>query len=116
MSLEDPHTVDAVGVEKSTGHIVLTIADSWDWLDERGHLLALQAKLNTYFEFIETGQVWESFEHHQGKSLVIDVILRFKPPASALELLQRAGEVASQLAVQVRHRVFEGRGTSGGGD
>ena len=44
MPLEKPDIVDAVGIEKGSEFVALTIADSWDWQDERRHLLALQEK------------------------------------------------------------------------
>ena len=42
MSLDKPKIVDAIGIEKDTGMAILTIVDSWDWAEEKRHLLALQ--------------------------------------------------------------------------
>jgi hypothetical protein len=67
MSLDQPNKVDAIGLEKGTDQTVLTIADSWDWTDEPKHLIALQAKLNSYLEFIESGQVWDEYPTAKGK-------------------------------------------------
>lgn len=113
MSLEQVNTVDAVGIENDTQHAVLTIADSWDWTDEQAHLSALQAKLNAYFGFIESGQVWESYPAAKGRKLRIDVVFRFAPTAGAIEFLAKASDVASELDVSVRHYTFRG---SDGGD
>jgi hypothetical protein len=108
MSLDHSNSVDAIGIENETGHAVLTIADSWEWNDERAHLLALQAKLNAYFEFIESGQIWDSYPTANGRQLIIEVITRFRPTATAIELLEKANETATQLCMQVRHRHFTG--------
>lgn len=108
MSLEQSNMVDAMGIEESTNMVVLTIADSWDWTDERTHLLARQAKLNAYFEFIETGDVWESYPAASGRQLKNDVIFRFPPPVAAIELLAKGAEVASAFDVLVSHRMFQG--------
>lgn len=103
MSLEQTNKVDAVGLERKSGHAVLTLADSWNWTDEHGHLLALQEKLNAYFEFIQSGQVWESYPAANGKQMRINVVFRFAPPTIAIEFLAKAAEVASELDVLVSH-------------
>lgn len=87
MALDKIDSVDAVGIETSTDSIVLTIADSWDWSDEGAHLLALQAKLNSYFDFIEDGQLVESYPSAVGRRQVIDVITRYPLPAIGMTLL-----------------------------
>jgi len=39
-------------VESEVGDIVLDLIDEEEWVDERAHLLALQAKLNSYLAFV----------------------------------------------------------------
>ncbi|WZP00674.1 DUF6572 domain-containing protein [Isosphaeraceae bacterium EP7] len=107
MSLQNQNIVDAIGVEISTESVVLTIADSWDWIDVHAHLSALQAKLNFYFEFIESGQIWDVYPSAKGRQLVIDVVARFPMPTSGRKLLEIASEVASQLEVIIRFSIYE---------
>jgi hypothetical protein len=108
MSLDQSTTVDAIGIEDETGSAVLTIADSWDWTDEQRHLLALQDKLNSYFEFIETGQIWEVYPAARGRQLAIDVVSRFPATRAASEFMEKAALVAAQLDVVLRHKSFRG--------
>jgi hypothetical protein len=108
MALDKVDSVDAVGIETSTDCVVLTIADSWDWSDERGHLLALQAKLNSYFDFIEEGQLVESYPSAAGRKQVIDVITRYPLPAVGIALLDRARESFSDLQIAIRSRCIPG--------
>ena len=108
MALDKTDTVDAVGIEKNSEFAVLTIADAWDWRDERKHLLALQAKLNAYFNFVESGQIWESYPEAAGRQLVIDVIGRFPIPQVGIDLLTRASEVSANLEVRIRYRHYPG--------
>jgi hypothetical protein len=110
MPLEQINTVDAIGVEHETDHAVLTIADSWDWTDEHEHLSALQAKLNAYLEFIESGQVWEACPAAKGRQLRINIVFRFSPPPAATEFLSKATDVASELHVSISHDTFRGTG------
>jgi hypothetical protein len=108
MAIEKPDTVDAVGVENDSEFAVLTIADAWDWQDERKHLLALQAKLNSYFRFIESGQIWESYPEAAGRQLVIDVVGKFPLPQVGVDLLARASDVCADLSVKIRYRHYPG--------
>ncbi len=106
MSLDNARTIDAIGIDNESGFAVLTIADSWGWADPQAHLLALQTKINSYFEFIECGQISESYPVADGRQLVIDVVSRFPPPPFALDLFQKSSEAASQLNVLVRQRTI----------
>lgn len=102
MGLENVSVVDAVGTEPASNCVVLTIIDSWDWSDERGHLLALQNKLNSYFGFIESCQMDEEYPAADGKSLRIDLISRHPFPAIAVDFLNNAKAVAEELAISLQ--------------
>lgn len=104
MPLENANTIDAAGIEKATGHAILTITDSWDWRDEPAHLAALQDKLNAYLRSVESGEIWSAYPPARGKTVVIDVITRFALPPSALRLLGHASTAAADLGVVVRHQ------------
>src|SRR5260370_28362758 len=108
MALDKLDSVDTVGIEKDTGFAVLTIADSWDWADEPKHLLALQAKLNAYFGFIESGQILEDYPDAAGRPLVIDVEGRFPLPKVGVDFLKRASESGANMGVTVRSRHYPG--------
>jgi hypothetical protein len=105
MALENTSAIDAAGIEIESGFAVLTIADSWDWDNVQAHLLALQNKLNAYFDFVESGQIWESYPLAKGHKIVIDVITRFPIPCEAREFLDRANQVAAGLDLSIRHVV-----------
>ncbi len=104
MSLEQEHVIDAIGIDRETGHIVLTIADSWDWADKNGHLLALQAKINAYLEFIESKQINDAVPGASEKPITIDIVTKYPMPISGIELLEKTHSVASDLNVTVSHR------------
>lgn len=104
MPLHQPKIVDAIGIEKDTGIVILTIVDSWDWVDEKRHLLALQEKLNAYFNFIESGEICESYPKAAGRKIIIDVIGRFPVPESAASFFAKANQACTDLGVQLRRR------------
>lgn len=102
MSLENIKTIDAAGIEKESNCVVLTIADSWPWHDEQAHLLALQAKLNAYFCFIENEEIWQSYPYAVGRQVVIDIVTRFQMPEAGVRLVEAASAIARELKVEVR--------------
>ena len=101
MGLYSLDVVDAVGTETASGCVVLSIFDSWDWSDEREHLLALQSKFNSYFAFVESGQLHETYPASEGKSLRIDLISRYPLPIVAVDFLNIAEATAMELAISL---------------
>ena len=104
MAIDEPDKIDAVGIEQGSDFAALTILDAWDWQDERKHLLVLQAKLNAYFRFVESGQIWRAYPEAVGRQLVIDVIGRFPLPQIGIDFLHRASEACSVLDIKIRYR------------
>lgn len=102
MGLENIRVIDTVATETTSDCVVLSIIDSWDWSDEHGHLLVLQCKLNSYFGFVESGQLYEAYPTAKGKSLRIDLISRYPLPTSAVDFLKNAKAVAEELAIFLR--------------
>lgn len=104
MSLAETDVVDAIGTEIDGGTIVLSIIDSWDWTDAESHLVALQAKLNAYFSFVESGQLHEAYPDAVGADLRIEVVSRSQIPDAGLRLLESASAVGLAYGVAVTHR------------
>ena len=106
MSLENLKAVDAIGCEKQSDYVVLSLIDAWDWEQESasGHLEALQTKLENYLEFILGGQLQEAYPLSIGRKPVIDIIYRVRPPQVAIDLLQRASVLADERRIELRHR------------
>jgi hypothetical protein len=108
MSLNDSNVVDAVGFEQLSNTVVLNILDSSTWDDELSHLLALQTKLNSYFAFVESGQVYEAYPEAIGRPLRIDIIGREPLPPTAITFLEKASEIAAQLSMKIAFRFYPG--------
>lgn len=104
MGLENCDVVDAVGTDMRDGKIILSILDSWDWSDERAHLKRLQEKLNAYFSFVDSRQIYDDYPDAEGRGLIIDVVARFPIPDSAAEFLERAASVALKVGAELTYR------------
>ena len=105
MSLDNVEVVDAVGIEISDGTVVLSIIDAWDWNDQPRHLHALQNKINAYFGFVESGEIYESYPEASGQTLRIDIVCKFPIPDAGLIFLEKASVVAAELNLTVTHRL-----------
>jgi len=99
MSLEQTNTVDAIGIEKGTENVILTITDSLDWSSEHDHLLLLQEKLNAYLCFVESGEIKETYPQAHGRSVVIQVITQYPIPETVLPFFQRAMTAVEQAGI-----------------
>jgi hypothetical protein len=104
MSIDDLSVVDAISLDPH-GVVNLTIFDAWDWTDEGRHLLAIQEKINTYFNFIQSGQLLESYPDAAGKKVLINLLTTDQIPPQGLELLRRADALAMKLNARVSHQV-----------
>jgi hypothetical protein len=61
VSVEQTDEVDIVGIDRETGHVVLTVSDHLDWSDSVGHqIILLQKKLNRYLTFVESGEILDN--------------------------------------------------------
>jgi hypothetical protein len=81
MTVEEPKVVDISAFDRSKGRIYLAIADhlGWGGDEEEHHLLCLQAKINTYLHFIESGQLNEQFPDWAGFPITIKVVAKYVP-------------------------------------
>lgn len=106
MSVEQPNTIDIIGIDKETGSVVLTISDHLDWSDSPSHQLILQKKLNTYLSFVESGEINTQYPSSKGRSVVLEVVFKNCPDHGALQFLGKVSEIVQAAGFQFRYRVF----------
>lgn len=66
MSVEDKNKIDAISTNNNN-QVALTISDHLLWDDNNEHLIILQDKINSYLDFLESGQIDESYPSAIGK-------------------------------------------------
>jgi len=109
MSLDHPKVIDAAGIDEVSGAAMLTIADSWNWSEETKHLLALQEKLNSYFAFIETGEIYDSYPKANGRKLVIEIIGKYPLPPKAQAFFRKGSTSRSYAQDRSCVSIFSGQ-------
>ena len=111
MTVADPDVVDWLGLERGTGHVVLTIVDDLDWRDEHAHLLALQEKLNTYLRFLESGEVWRRLATELGREVAasvpirVDILARHRATPHAQAFLDHATAAFDSAGFALAYKV-----------
>jgi len=106
MSIEQTDVVDAIGVEVSSGKVILTISDHLDWSDEKGHMLALQNKINTYLRFIESSELVSVYPEAKGREQVIDIVARVSLSEAGEGFFREVQRTLEPTGIQVRFRVL----------
>jgi hypothetical protein len=93
MTVEDIDKVDRLAFNRTNGDVLLVISDHLDWDENEGeHLLALQGKLNTYLEFVESGQLYAKYPRAIGKKIIFFVVGKFPLSDEASKLYRLAGK------------------------
>lgn len=111
MTVERTGVVDWLGIEKGTGHIILTVVDDRDWSDENGHLLALQEKLNTYLAFIESGEVFERLAEDVARTvsrstpLKVSILAKYPLPDRGRAFVEHAQGAFSRVGFSLTFKV-----------
>ena len=102
MTIAEAEKVDAIGQDKDTLEIVLSVFDHLPWDDERTHIMALEGKLNSYLEFVEGGQIFEVYPAAKTNAVRIDVLTKYPMPELGRKYIERANVVAAQLGIVIR--------------
>jgi hypothetical protein len=105
MALADPDKIDFIGIAPD-GYCVLTIADDLDWSEPEQHITALKEKLNTYVDFIRSGEIENAYPAGRDNELKILVALRDQPPTTGVEFFTTAKQTITALGIEFSWQVF----------
>jgi len=105
LSVEQIDTIDIASRDLHTGEIVLTISDHLDWAGNGQHLLLLQAKLNTYSAFIESGEVYQHVAGAEDTPVIIRIVCKYVPDSLGKESLTKATQIVESAGFTLWHEV-----------
>ncbi|WP_136805857.1 DUF6572 domain-containing protein [Desulfosediminicola flagellatus] len=107
MSIEQTEVIDFISAAKDEQYIDLTISDHLAWDDKNEKLLILQDKLNSYLEFIESGQLIEEYPASKGKKIRIDLRCKFEPNDEGKNFLSIVQPVVNDLGHELKWCLFK---------
>jgi hypothetical protein len=106
MSVEETDVVDVISVNEQTGEVILTVSDHLEWSDNLKHQTVLQAKLNAYLRFVESGEILERYPQAKDRPVVFRVVFKFAPDQEAKQFLGRARQVVESAGIAFRYESF----------
>lgn len=87
MSILDKNKIDSIGINKDNENVMLGISDHLDWSNEYEHLIMLQDKINSYLNFIESGEIYESYPKAKDRNIEIILYAKYDITEKAEEFL-----------------------------
>ena len=97
MSIEQPRAIDRLAVDAASATCTLTIVDHLPW--DAAHLQALQAKINRYLQFIQSGEIFTADPDAADCELVIAVSAIHAPTAAARRFIEEARSVLDEVGI-----------------
>ncbi|PQO28002.1 hypothetical protein C5Y96_16630 [Blastopirellula marina] len=102
MALAKKYIIDAVGICKQTGSVVVSLMDEEDWDEEDEHIKLLQDKLATYLRFIESGDMQKAYPKAQGRTVRIEIRGRCRPSEGGQRFLDETAERIRAKGIDVQ--------------
>lgn len=106
MSIEDTEKIDIIATRPDSHQVRLVIADHLDWSDAESHLLHLQDKVNSYIEFIESGQVLEQPNIPADPEVAIHIEFAYELPDAAMAFLRELEPILADAGIGMSMRVL----------
>jgi hypothetical protein len=107
MSIDEPDTVDIVAARPDSNVVQLVIVDHLAWDDLDAHTRQLQAKINTYIAFVESGQLSRLKEPPIPRLPIVRIVIaaQHAPPDAAAEFLDRARAFLARMEIGLEVKV-----------
>lgn len=99
MSILEENVIDSASIEN--GILILTISDHLKWDNE--HLFLLQEKINSYIQYIGSGQIFEDFGESSYETIEIQLIYKYKPDGNYRKFLYRLEGALLKLKLRFSH-------------
>jgi hypothetical protein len=106
VTVENEAVVDIVSINKERTAVVLTVSDHLDWSDTIQHQTLLQAKLNRYLAFVESGELLERYPAAKGLPVRFHVVFKFKPDGEGAGFIARASKVIESAGFSLHTSIF----------
>jgi len=101
MSITEPQKIDIVATKPGSAIVKLVIADHLAWENFDDHTRALQEKINTYLEFIESGQLHKLEDTNVPEHPEVHIILAAQhfPSPEGESFLAQVREFLASLSI-----------------
>lgn len=107
MSIDQQKVIDLMGSKPGSNVLDLFITDHlpWDKATEYEHAYKLQEKVNAYLAAIESGELFETYPEHKGKSVVINVLGKYELNGFAKKFYQKLSGVVKGAGFELKFKL-----------
>ena len=98
MSVDEPNIIDFVSTAEDRT-VTVSVSDHLPWDTESEHLTHLQAKLNRYLDFINSGELVDQFPEAADHRPLIRIHFMHAPTPAAERFLARVSAAIEQEGV-----------------
>jgi len=113
MRLADSDPVDYLSVKNGDGTVVVTLLDDFEGPKLLQRLALLQRKINRYFDFIESGEVFEQLARTTGRRVNlatpvrIEIVAKQELEGEGERFLRHVRSAAQDAGLSLSFRVLE---------
>lgn len=108
MNVHKSDIIDAIGIDRESDWVVLTLVDAEPWnVSYQDHLRLLQDKINKYLQFIEQGELANTYPAAKNKSIKIDIVFKHVPNDQAKECLRNAKLAVEKAGYLLSYQIYE---------
>jgi len=87
VSLDQSNVIDALGIDESSGRVILVIHHDAPWEGSAAQLYLLQEKFNAYLSFALDGEMADAYPHFVNRPLGLRIETATSPDSHTLRLL-----------------------------
>jgi len=106
MSILEHNSIDMIGWDESKDRPVLGIADHLTWDDFNEHLRELTMKVDTYVQFVNSGQLREKYPQYSGGPIEFRLHPKYAMPKNVLiffsDLKKKVSQLNSNISIDIR--------------
>lgn len=103
MLSDTTNVIDFISTQED--FVWLTIADELDWQEKSNHLILLQDKVNAYLEFIENGQLFETYPDANSCKIGIEICAKYTIPKIGLDFLKKVKDLLENSGYEFRYEI-----------
>ncbi len=108
LSIEKTNVLDGVAYDEKNLKLFLLLTDGADWHDEYNHLIALQEKINNYFDYIEGKQYLDTYPNSKVEEVEIQIKFLFKETENCKKFLEIVKKAVNELSIKTTVNVESG--------
>jgi hypothetical protein len=106
VAIDQIGVIDMMSFDKNKEKVVLTISDHLEWSQSVEHQQILQSKFNTYFAFVESGQLVDQYPEAKGLPVVFRVVFKYRPGQEGRLFIERARKVIESAGFTLSTELF----------